>query len=72
MGNIVGTISLPQRKISDETDPSLNIERQKNRELFFKGKPDPIVIAISKALDDPDTSPLSVKNRKSFQERITI
>ena len=66
MGNIVGTISLPQRKISDETDPSLNIERQKSRELFFKVKPDPIVIAISKALDDPDTSPLSVKNRKSF------
>ena len=39
MGNIVGTISLPQRKISDETDPSLNIERQKSRELFFKVKP---------------------------------
>ena len=31
-------------------------------------KNDPIVMAISKALDDPNTSPLSIKNRKSFQE----
>ena len=72
MGNFVGTMSLPQRKISDESKPTMEIERQKSRELFFKGKPDPIVIAITKALDDPDTSPLSIKNRKSFPEVITI
>lgn len=69
MGNIVGAMSLPQRKISDETKPTMEIKKQTSRELFFQGKPpDPIVVAISNALDDPDTSPISIKNRKSFQE----
>ena len=73
MGNFVGTMSLPQRKISDESKPTMEIKKQTSRELFFQGKPpDPIVVAISKALDDPDTSPLSIKNRKSFQQVITI
>ena len=72
MGNIVGGISLPQRKISDENTPTFQIKHQKSRELYFQGKPDPIVIAISNALDDPDKSPISIKNRKSFQEPILI
>ena len=69
MGNIVGAMTLSQRKVSDETKPTMEIKKQTSRELFFQGKsPDPIAMAISKALDDPDKSPLSIKNRKSFQE----
>ena len=68
MGNLVGAMTLSERKISDEPEPKMEIERQKSRELIFKGKLDPIASAISKALDDPDSSPLSTKKRKSFQE----
>jgi hypothetical protein len=68
MGNLVGAMTLSERRISDESKPTLEIQRQKSRELTFKGKPDPIVVAISKALDDPDSSPLSTHMRKSFQE----
>tara|TARA_B110000495_G_C22567636_1_gene342050 strand:+ start:268 stop:474 length:207 start_codon:yes stop_codon:yes gene_type:complete len=67
MGNMVAS----HCKINEDLNQNfLQIERQKSRELIFKGKPDPIAMAISKALDDPETSPLSIKNRKSFEEKI--
>lgn len=66
MGNIVGVMSLPQRKISDE-DISPTLKSKKNKTNHQNKKNDPIVMAISKALDDPNTSPLSIKNRKSFE-----
>ena len=72
MGNLVGAMTLSQRKVSDDTEPSIKQgrinSRINSRELNYQGKPDPIAMAISRALDDPDTSPLSMKNRKSFSE----
>ena len=68
MGNLVGAMTLSQRRVSDETEPTIKIEKQNSREINYQRKPDPIVMAISKALEDPDTSPLSIKNRKSFPE----
>ena len=61
MGNIVGAMSLPQRKISDETKPTMEIKKQTSRELFFQGKsPDPIVVAISKALDKKNINTIPI------------
>ena len=68
MGNLVGAMTLSQRRVSDESEEPIKIKKQNSRELFYQGKTDPIVLALSKALDDPNTSPLSVKNRKSFEK----
>ena len=38
MGNLVGAMTLSERRISDESKPTLEIQRQKSRELIFKGQ----------------------------------
>ncbi len=68
MGNLVGAMTLSQRRVSDDTESSIKQRKINSKELNYQGKPDPIAMAISKALDDPDKSPLSMKNRKSFPE----